>query len=105
MPSEFVLAIPEYFVRNFPFHLAIQILFGVLVPHFGLLFGTWHPAIWRPEAARLLSCFMPKLLLRDRTGIMSYQSLLVLQLLMKKLKQILDLKKVLNFAICLLQEP
>ena len=29
----------------FPFRLAIQIFFGMPVPHFGLPFGTWHAGI------------------------------------------------------------
>ena len=33
---------------NFPFHLAMQTLFGMPVPHFGMLFGSWHPAISHP---------------------------------------------------------
>ena len=51
VPSKFVLAIQEYFdlSYNCPFCLAIQIFFGVSVPHFGLPFGTWDAAILRPE--------------------------------------------------------
>ena len=30
---------------NFPFPLAIQIFYGVTIPHFGLPFGTWHSAV------------------------------------------------------------
>ena len=30
---------------NFPFPLAIQIFYGITIPHFGLPFGTWHAAV------------------------------------------------------------
>ena len=32
---------------NFPFHFAILLFFGMPVPHFDLLIGTWHTAISR----------------------------------------------------------
>ena len=50
VPSEFVLAIQEYFGLqfSFSFNLSIQKSFGVPLPHFGLPFGTWHAAISCP---------------------------------------------------------
>ena len=48
VPSEFVLVIQKYFGLPFSYSFGHPIFYGVPVPHFGLPFGTWHPAILHP---------------------------------------------------------
>ena len=48
VPSEFVVAIQEYFGLQFSFSFGHPNIFWRAVLHFGLPFCTWHAAISQP---------------------------------------------------------